>query len=369
MRLFHRRKSKNSFRRFMNLTVMVIAGSWIAYHGFSYFVLMSNQPAETQSQSIKDLNQPTLVKRIAPHQLEMLTAGPEEEGQMILLAGAQRPLATQPIFDKNNIRANTPIKLEIDLKVKEDKSKGKKILAKANSLVDDGKTIAARDLLNEYLADHFDDPASFPIRDRAIELGEQTLLSLKVYPGDTLASYYVIKPGDLLDPIARKCNVPYQFICRINKIKDPRRIWAGQKIKLVQGPVTLKVIKHEIAMYVFLQDVLFAKYSVSLGKNNKTPEGKWLVEDRIRKPLYKDPDTGEVYAPDDPNNPTGGYWLRLKGVEGQAVGKTGFGIHGTNEPDSIGKFMSKGCVRMRNEEMAEVFDMLTPGLTEVYTLP
>jgi LysM repeat protein len=224
-------------------------------------------------------------------------------------------------------------------------------------------------MLNDYLADHFEDADSGPIKDRAIELGQQTVLSLKVYPDDELSSYYTIKTGDLLEPISRQCTVPYQFICKINKIKDPRRIWVGQKIKLVQGPVTLKVVKHEIAMYIFLQDVLFAKYQVSLGKNDKTPEGKWLVEDRIRKPLYKDPDTGEVYAPDDPGNPTGGYWLRLKGVEGKAVGKTGFGIHGTNEPDSIGKFMSKGCVRMRNEEMAEVFDMLTPGRTEVYTLP
>jgi LysM repeat protein len=353
------RKNKSGTHQFLGTLIVLITGAWLTYHGFSYLVLKSELPRSAGAATLTQ-DEPTIVARVNPNDIVALEIkdvnggkSDKPEREMILLAGANRTPVTQAAKSLQPATA-TP---------------AGKILARANQLLEDGQTIAARKLLNEALADHFDDPAFQAVRDRAIEVGEQTILSLKIYPGDELASYYQIKSGDVLERIARKSNVPYQLLCRINNISDPRRIRVGQKIKLVQGPIDLKVFKHELMMYVFLKDVLFAKYQVGLGKNDKTPVGKWLVEDRILKPAYVDPDTGKAYDGSDPENPTGGYWLRLKGIEGDTIGKTGFGIHGTTEPDSIGKFMSKGCVRMRNEEVAEVFDLLTPGQSEVSTLP
>ena len=44
--------------------------------------------------------------------------------------------------------------------------------------------------------------------------------------------------------------------------------------------------------------------------------------------------------------------MGLKGEDGNAVGKQSYGIHGTIEPDSIGKQASMGCIRMGHEDIA-----------------
>jgi lipoprotein-anchoring transpeptidase ErfK/SrfK len=55
---------------------------------------------------------------------------------------------------------------------------------------------------------------------------------------------------------------------------------------------------------------------------------------------------------DDPQNPLGPRWLDLG---------NSYGIHGTIDPASIGKAESRGCIRMRNQDVKEVFDMLGVG--------
>jgi len=331
--------------------VLALAGSWGAYHGLSY--LSGKRTPIPVSAGLKThTTEPMVVARIAPETLVELKDQSTEE--LALLAGARRPAATQPA--KKTVTMAPSARAEA-------------AMAQANGLVKQSKPVAARKLLADYLTAHFTEPGSEPIRARALELGKQTIMAPKVFPDDPLCVDYKVQAGDTFIRLAQKNRVPFQFLCRLNDINDPSRLMEGQRMKLVKGPIHLKVVKKELAMYVFLQDTLFARYDVGLGKNDKTPVGKWIVDDRIRHPPYVDPDTKEYFGPNDPKNPTGGFWLRLRGVEGQAVGKQGFGIHGTTEPDSIKKFMSKGCIRMRGEDINAVFGMVTPGLTTVWTLP
>jgi lipoprotein-anchoring transpeptidase ErfK/SrfK len=65
-----------------------------------------------------------------------------------------------------------------------------------------------------------------------------------------------------------------------------------------------------------------------------------------------------VIAADDPQNPLGERWIGLIGVSGGAVGQERYGIHGTIEPQSIGQSISLGCVRMYNEDVAQVYSYL-----------
>jgi lipoprotein-anchoring transpeptidase ErfK/SrfK len=64
---------------------------------------------------------------------------------------------------------------------------------------------------------------------------------------------------------------------------------------------------------------------------------------------------------DDPKNPLGEFWIGLEGVDGNAVGQESYGIHGTIEPDSIGKMASLGCIRMLNDDVAVLYEMLVEG--------
>jgi lipoprotein-anchoring transpeptidase ErfK/SrfK len=45
------------------------------------------------------------------------------------------------------------------------------------------------------------------------------------------------------------------------------------------------------------------------------------------------------------------------------LSKIGYGIHGTNVPGSIGKAASHGCIRMRNHDVEELFELVGVGVT------
>lgn len=242
-----------------------------------------------------------------------------------------------------------------------------KAIRDGRALVQSGKLLEARTLCNKAYAEYADLDTSkiATLRDLTVALGQKTICSPQVTPGDPVCESYAIEPGDQLQALARKGRVPYVYICRINKITDPSRIFVGQKIKLLHGPITAIVDKKNFRMDLYLQDVLFASYPVGLGGRTETPVGTWLVEDRVKNPEYRDPDTGKIYPSGAADSPIGNYWFRLKGLTGQTVGRTGFGIHGTNEPESIGKKMSKGCIRMHNADVAQVYEMLWPGQSKV----
>jgi lipoprotein-anchoring transpeptidase ErfK/SrfK len=72
-----------------------------------------------------------------------------------------------------------------------------------------------------------------------------------------------------------------------------------------------------------------------------------------------------VIEADDPANPLGEFWIGLTGIDGHAVGKESYGIHGTIEPDSIGKQASMGCIRMGADDITMVFELLVEGKSTV----
>ncbi|MFH1422971.1 MAG: L,D-transpeptidase, partial [Planctomycetota bacterium] len=90
-----------------------------------------------------------------------------------------------------------------------------------------------------------------------------------------------------------------------------------------------------------------------LGKFDKTPVDKFTITERLEKPTWR----GFKYG--DPKNILGDYWLTLDNPKYK-----GLGIHGTNAPETIGKCESDGCVRMKNEDVKELFIMIPLG-TEV----
>ena len=126
-------------------------------------------------------------------------------------------------------------------------------------------------------------------------------------------------------------------------------------------------------MDLYLQDLYVRSYRIAVGAPDKvTPEGVWKVAEKLPNPTYHPPPTAEVHeiiAADDPRNPLGEHWIGLEGVEGDAIGRSGFGIHGTIEPENIGKPVSDGCIRMLNEDVAFVYSLLVTGKSRVTVVP
>jgi murein L,D-transpeptidase YcbB/YkuD len=94
-------------------------------------------------------------------------------------------------------------------------------------------------------------------------------------------------------------------------------------------------------------------YSVAVGKpSTPSPEGSFTIERRVVNPTYHH--DGKTILP-GPANPVGTRWMRLS--------KHGYGIHGTNEPRSIGKAASHGCIRMARADLEELFELVADGDT------
>jgi len=226
---------------------------------------------------------------------------------------------------------------------------------------DPGRVIEARDMLNKALKMHLGPRQRAQVKTRMARLSEQWLFSKSFFPGDRLCTGYRVQPGDRLSDIGRANRVPYQLLMRINNIRRPEALRAGERIKIVKGPFHVKVYRSSFTMDVFLQDTYVKSFPVGLGApGRQTPTGLWHIKPggKLPHPIYTDPDTGQVIHPEDPNYPLGSRWMELEGLDENTKHETGFGIHGTKDPDSIGKASSRGCIRLHNGDAIEVYDLL-----------
>lgn len=190
------------------------------------------------------------------------------------------------------------------------------------------------------------------------------VFSPQITDGDPLVQAYTVKGGDTLTAIARQFHLPWQFVARINGIQNPGSIRPGQTLKLVRGPLHAVVRKNSYRLDVFAEHptapIYICSFPVGLGEDDSTPVGNWVVVDKVENPSYTDPRTGSFYRPEDPANPVGGFWIGLEGASPETRHLTSYGIHGTNEQDSIGTQSSMGCVRLRDGDIADLYHMLTP---------
>lgn len=210
------------------------------------------------------------------------------------------------------------------------------------------------------------------LRNLLDRVGQELMFSRRQTPNDPLLDTYVVASGDVLVHIAREFKVPHEVIMQMNGITDARRIREGQKLKAPRGPFHARISLSEFRLDLLLQDTVVRSFPVGIGKAQSTPAGLWRVSERLANPTYyppaSNPDRRIIHA-DDPDNPLGEYWIALEGIEGGAVGQEGFGIHGTIEPDSIGKAASAGCIRMQADDIALVYGALAPGHSTVITQP
>jgi hypothetical protein len=244
------------------------------------------------------------------------------------------------------------------------------IIAEITSLVEarPARIITARDKLNEMLSTPLSRQQSAFVKKQFSSLAEKWLFNRTVLPGDTLCSNYKVAPGGRLANIGREFKVPYQILMRINNIERPENLRAEEIIKVINGPFHVKVYRSTFTMDLYLQDTFVRSFPVGLGAaDRETPTGLWRVKPggKLVKPLWTDPDSGVIYRGTDPDYPLGSRWIGLQGLKGAAEGRTGFAIHGTNSSGQTGQAISRGCIRMNDNDVKLVYDLLTPGLSQV----
>jgi len=115
---------------------------------------------------------------------------------------------------------------------------------------------------------------------------------------------------------------------------------------LAQTEITINKATNKL--YFNSNDTVFKVFPVATGRSpSLTPEGQFTIVIKLVNPAYY-----RLNIPGgSPRNPLGYRWLGL------SVGSGGsYGIHGNNNPASIGTYASAGCIRMQNQDVAWLFD-------------
>ncbi len=119
--------------------------------------------------------------------------------------------------------------------------------------------------------------------------------------------------------------------------------------------IVVSLPDHKLA--VLEDDRVLKVYDTAVGAPvTPSPTGDFTIVTRVSHPTWY---TKGRTVPPGAANPLGTRWLGLSAK--------GYGIHGTNRPSSIGHDASHGCIRMRNRDVEELFEMVSVGDTvEMY---
>ena len=167
------------------------------------------------------------------------------------------------------------------------------------------------------------------------------------------SAVYEIKPGDTLTKIAKEFKTTIDLIMKSNSLADGK-IMPGRKIKVWTSPFSVLVDKSQNLLILKSDEEVIKTYVVSTGKNNSTPLGNFKITTKLTNPTWFK--AGAVIAPGSPDNALGARWLGFD--------LSGYGIHGTIDPQSLGKQVTEGCVRMSNSDVEQLYIIIPVG-TEV----
>jgi len=262
---------------------------------------------------------------------------------------------------------------------------------------DKQKNLEARGLLSEaVISGGLADNLATDAREKLAYLSEVTLFAPTIDPRDPYTVRYTFKPGDLPAIVERRLrlHVPDQLLVRINRLPDALKFQAGADYKLIKGPFHAIVYKSIFKLDLHLHRkednlpaVFIKRYDVGLGRNNSTPAGRWrlgcgaLVNAKgkrergklLRAPWDPPPNSGLKYKVEYnmPGYPFGrkGMWISLVGLDEHNKKLTDYGIHSTDDESTIGKQSSLGCIRMRDNDIQEVYDRLYEKWSTVEILP
>ncbi len=133
------------------------------------------------------------------------------------------------------------------------------------------------------------------------------------------------------------------------------------------APGTIIVKTNERRLYYVVGAGQAIRYPVGVGKAGKQWAGQAYIDGKYRNPAWSPPaavrrdkpSLPEVIPGGSPHNPMGVAAMTLSGGE--------YAIHGTNMPNSIGHYVSYGCIRMYNQDITDLFERVSVGTPVVVT--
>ena len=176
------------------------------------------------------------------------------------------------------------------------------------------------------------------------------------FPDDRrIAARVNVRQGDSLAQLAKKYGTTVEAIKRLNGLTS-NVIRPGLTLKILNQPMAVYVDKSDFRLWVTYGGRFLLEAPCGIGKDNRTPTGKFTIAERIMNPDWYRPD-GTVLPADDPRNELGCRWLGFK----DTALYTGLGIHEARNPDDVGKPSSNGCIRLLKADVELLYDLLPLG--------
>ncbi len=236
------------------------------------------------------------------------------------------------------------------VKLAESRASAGSLLNEARKLEAKGDLLGAKEAYQKLVNDFVQSPEVANWQKKVEEINIKLLFSPTLTPKSII---YQIKSGDTLDKIAREHKTTVELIKKSNNISDSLII-PGRKIKIWNAHFSILVDKSQNIMLLKSDEELIKTYVVSTGKDGCTPTGVFKIVNKLADPTWFK--AGTVVPSGSPDNVLGTRWMGFD--------LSGYGIHGTTEPNELGKQVTQGCVRMSNAEVEELYTIVPVG-TEV----
>jgi lipoprotein-anchoring transpeptidase ErfK/SrfK len=131
------------------------------------------------------------------------------------------------------------------------------------------------------------------------------------------------------------------------------------------SPGTIVVKTNERHLYLVLDPGHAVRYPVGVGKAGKQWAGVTRIEGKYRNPAWSPPAEVKHDKPSIPDVIPGGSPRNPMGVAAMTLAGGEYAIHGTNVPNSVGGFVSYGCIRMLNDDISDLYQRVSVGTTVV----
>ncbi|MGM0873396.1 MAG: L,D-transpeptidase family protein [Bacillota bacterium] len=155
---------------------------------------------------------------------------------------------------------------------------------------------------------------------------------------------HIVKKGETLALIAANYRTTINQLIAANNISNPNVLYIGQNINIPNLPnpntipFSIHISTNNKRLILKRNGQVVKEYPIAVGKMvTATPVGDFVIVNR-------EP---------NPGGPFGAMWLSLSKIH--------YGIHGTNNPSSIGKAVSLGCIRMHNHHVLELASIVPNG--------
>ena len=227
----------------------------------------------------------------------------------------------------------------------------KQLYQQAVNMQANGELLEAKEIYRKIVTDDPDFENINTVQNELEQINMRILFSNTPTPKTVL---HEVQSGDTLGKLAKKYGTTVELIKKSNNIQNDV-IRVGQKLRVWTGTFNIFVDKSQNILMLKDGDEVVKVYNVSTGSNNSTPVGQYIITTKLVDPVWFN--KGIVLPPESPQNVLGTRWMGFD--------LPGYGIHGTIEPDAIGQQVTAGCVRMRNEEVEELYSIVPTGTSVV----